>query len=59
MQMTGLIFITGILQDDIDDGLSGNLFSLGVVSKQDFGLLIPLVNLFFFSNQILDKNYQL
>ncbi len=33
--MTVLIFITGLFQDDTDDGLSGNLFSLNVISEQD------------------------
>lgn len=45
MQMIVLIFITGISQDDTDDGLCGNIFSLTVVSEQDFGLCISLVNL--------------
>lgn len=59
MQMTVLIFITGIFQDDIDDGLSGNLFSLRVVSEKDFALFIPPRNFFFPLNKILDKNYHL
>lgn len=42
--MTPLIFMTGIFQDDLDDGLCGNVYSLRAVSEQDFSVFIPPVD---------------